>query len=150
MPEGISIERLFVGQEHSKRVRITEGMMVDFAHSLGDHTSFHQDPEKAKRSFYGRNVSPGMLTASLIGMVLGTEFPGEGTIYVSQELNFLRPVFAGDELTLRVTVRQVLSGRNRVRVQTKVINQEGETVLDGLAEVMPPRALNGGADCHAA
>lgn len=150
MPEGIGIERLTVGQEHSKRVLISEDMMVQFAHSLGDHTSFHQDPEKAKHSFYGRNVSPGMLTASLIGMVLGTEFPGEGTIYVSQEMRFMRPVFADDEITLRVTVRQVMPERNRVLVRTEVSNQDGETVLDGQAVVMPPRAPNNGAESHAA
>lgn len=138
MPQGVSINKINVGHTHRKTVTMTEEMMISFTHSLGDHHSFHQDPEMAKETFFGRIVAPGMLTASLVGFVLGTEYPGLGTIYVSQELNFTKPVYAGDDLTISVTVLEVMPNRNRVRLETSVQNQDGQTVLKGAAEIIPP------------
>jgi acyl dehydratase len=138
MAQGLSIDRIKVGHTHEKDVQMTEEMMIGFTRSLGDYDSFHQDPEMAKGSYFGRIVAPGMLTASLIGFVLGTEYPGLGTIYVSQGLKFLKPVYVGDVLTISVSVLEVLPKRNRVRLSTLVINQDGQAVLDGQAEIIPP------------
>lgn len=138
MAQGLTIDQLKVGHIHEKDVEMTEEMMIGFTRSLGDHDSFHQDPEMAKESYFGRIVAPGMLTASLIGFVLGTEYPGLGTIYVSQGLKFLKPVYAGDVLTISVSVLEVLPNRNRVRLSTLVLNQDGQAVLEGQAEIIPP------------
>ncbi len=138
MAQGLTIERIKVGHTHIKDVQMTEEMMIGFTRSLGDHDSFHQDPEMAKQSYFGRIVAPGMLTASLIGFVLGTEYPGLGTIYVSQGLKFIKPVYAGDILTISVSVLEVLPERNRVWLNTLVNNQDGQAVLDGQAEIIPP------------
>ena len=138
MAQGLTIGQIKVGHTHAKDVLMTEEMMIGFTRSLGDHDSFHQDPEMAKESYFGRIVAPGMLTASLIGFVLGTEYPGLGTIYVAQRLKFIKPVYAGDRLTISVSVLEVLLERNRVRLNTSVKNQEGQIVLDGQAEIIPP------------
>ena len=37
-----------------------------------------------------------MLIASFISSVIGNKFPGNGTIYVSQNLKFMRPVKIND------------------------------------------------------
>jgi acyl dehydratase len=138
MAQGMTIKDIKVGHTHEKDVEMTEEMMIGFTRSLGDHDSFHQDPEMAKDSYFGRIVAPGMLTASLIGFVLGTEYPGLGTIYVSQRLKFIKPVYVGDLLTISVSVLEILPERNRVRLGTLVRNQEGQAVLDGQAEIIPP------------
>lgn len=132
------MDKIRVGHTHEKDVRMTEEMMIAFTRALGDYDSFHQDPEMAKESYFGRMVAPGMLTASLIGFVLGTEYPGLGTIYVSQGLKFIKPVYVGDLLTISVSVLEVLPERNRVRLSTMVSNQDGQLVLDGQAEIIPP------------
>ena len=148
MTKALTIENIRVGHTHEKRVPMTQEMMIAFTRSLGDHDSFHQDPEMAKESYFGRIVAPGMLTASLIGFVLGTEYPGLGTIYVSQDLKFIKPVYAGDLLTISVSVLEVLPERNRVRLNTLVKNQEGRAVLEGQAEIIPP-GDNGSKDGEA-
>lgn len=138
MPAVLTIDQLSVGQTHAKQVAVTQEMMISFTRALGDHQSFHQDPEMAKQSYFGRMVSPGMLTASLIGFVLGTEFPGLGTIYVAQSLKFVKPVYDGDLLTVSITVLEIIPQRSRVRLITDVRNQDGQTVLAGQAEIIPP------------
>ena len=79
-----------------------------------------------------------MLQAGILSGVLGTRFPGVGTIYLSQSLTFLKPAFIGDRITFRLKVVELLREKNRARLETVCINQRGETILTGEALVMPP------------
>ena len=80
-----------------------------------------------------------MLGGSLISTVLGTDFPGPGTIYVSQSLRFLRPVHPGDRLTVTVTVTSLDTTKRRAVLDTRCVDQDGAAVIEGEAEVVPPR-----------
>lgn len=81
-----------------------------------------------------------MLLAGFISTVVGNRLPGPGTIYVRQELNFLAPVRIGDTVTARAEVVEVIKEKNRVKLKTTCLNQEGKTVVDGEALVSPPKA----------
>ena len=138
MTNALTIGQLRVGQKHQKTVLMTEQMMADFASAVGDRHSLHHDPITARQSYFGQLVAPGMLTAGLIGLVLGTEFPGLGTVYVSQDLKFLKPVSAGDQLTIDLEIAEIIPSHNRVHLITNINNQNGHPVLSGHATVMPP------------
>ena len=83
-------------------------------------------------------IAHGMWGGALISTVLGTELPGPGTIYVSQTLNFQRPICLGDSVT--VTVRALARNRTkrRVTLECNVVNQNSEVVIRGRAEVVAP------------
>jgi 3-hydroxybutyryl-CoA dehydratase len=81
-----------------------------------------------------------MLCAGLISAVLGNILPGNGTIYIRQELNFLAPVRIGDTITAQVEILEIMSAKNRVRFKTACVNQDGTIVIDGEALVSPPKA----------
>jgi acyl dehydratase len=115
---------------------IDDGMIASFAALSGDTNPMHLSSEFAARTRYGRPVAQGMLTASLISAVIGTRLPGPGCIWVSQTLNFRRPVFAGDSITTTVTVTNVEQQRPFVTLSTSCANQRGECVLDGEAVVL--------------
>lgn len=138
MIQALTIDQLHVGQKHQRTMLMTEQMMADYARAVGDRHSLHHDPITARESYFGGLVSPGMLTAGLIGLVLGTEFPGLGTVYVSQDLKFLKPVRAGDQLTINLQISEIIPSQNRVRLNTTIDNQHGHPVLSGNATVMPP------------
>ena len=74
----------------------------------------------------------------LISTVLGTEFPGPGTVYVSQGLNFWRPITIGDTLTITVTCKEKFEHNHHVILDCLAVNQDGLKVIDGVAEVMAP------------
>ena len=57
-----------------------------------------------------------------------------------QELNFKAPVRFGDTITARAEVIEIITEKNRVRLKTTCVNQEGTLVLDGEALVSPPKA----------
>lgn len=135
----VTIERIGVGQTYAVEVLISDEMVRHFAAATGDNNPLHLDDEFARRSIFKARVAHGMLSAGILSMVFGTRFPGLGTIYLSQEMRFLRPVFIGDTLRVELEVREVMLAKNRIRVATTCRNQHGQEVLTGEAVVMPPR-----------
>src|SRR5262249_8236817 len=99
----------------------------------------HSDPGYAATTRFGDVIAPGLLTGGLISAVIGTRLPGPGTIYLSQNFRFLRPVRIGDTVTARVEVTELLRDRNRVCLRTLCRNQAGEPVIEGEAWVMPSK-----------
>ena len=130
-----------VGQKAFVVKTISEEDVRDFAEISGDDNPLHLDEAYAAGSRFGKRVVHGMLAASLISRVIGTKLPGEGTIYLSQSLKFLKPVFIGDTVRAEVEITKLDTERGRITLETRVIRQDGECVLAGEALVIPPEKL---------
>src|ERR1044072_192987 len=102
-----------------------------FASVTGDHNPIHVDEAFAKTTRFGRRIAHGMLTASLISSVLANRLPGEGSVYLGQTLKFVAPVFPGDQITARVTIKEIREDKPIVKLETVCMNQRGETVIRG-------------------
>ena len=136
---GLTIDQIEEGDE-AEIVRVAaERDIAGFVDAVGDDNPIHSDPAYAADSMFKERIAPGIWTAGLISAVIGTRLPGPGTIYVSQDLRFLRPVKLGDAIRARVQVIETSRERNRVRLRTVCRNQRGEEVLTGEALVMPSR-----------
>ncbi|HYL81030.1 MAG TPA: MaoC family dehydratase [Candidatus Acidoferrum sp.] len=136
---GRTIDQLAVGDAAELTREVTPGDILKFVESVGDRNPVHSDLAYAASTLFREPIAPGIWTAGLISAVIGTELPGPGSIYVTQELRFLRPVKPGDTITTRVEVVEILRERNRVRLKTTCRNQRGEVVLDGEAWVLPSK-----------
>lgn len=131
------IEQLSVGQsaESSKTVSILD--INTFADLSGDHNPVHLDAEFAATTPFKGVIAHGMLSASFISAILGTTLPGEGTIYMGQNLKFLAPVRPGDTVRTVVTVKEIVAEKRRVICQTACY--VGDTqVIDGEATLLVP------------
>ncbi len=109
-----------------------------FAILSGDVNPTHVDQAFAKSDVFHRLVAHGMWGGALISAVLGTELPGPGTIYLGQSLRFHRPVGVGDTVSVSVAVKHKFADGHRVVFDCTAINQRGETVISGTAEVQAP------------
>jgi 3-hydroxybutyryl-CoA dehydratase len=136
--KGKTLKELSVGESFQYTTAVTEEMVDKFAEATGDSNPVHLDEDFARQTIFKTRVAHGLLSAGLVSSVLGTRFPGVGTIYISQTLEFKRPVFIGDEITIRLTVLDKDPDRNRLRLETVCLNQKGKVVLTGQAVVMPP------------
>ncbi|HHZ01487.1 MAG TPA: MaoC family dehydratase [Tissierellia bacterium] len=136
---GFSIENLKVGQKASFTKSITETDVYLFAGISGDINPAHINEEYAKNTYFKRRIAHGILSAALISAVIGVQLPGPGTIYESQTLNFLAPVYFGDTITSTVEIKEIIKDRNRVVLTTLCTNQDGIEVTKGEAVVLPPR-----------
>jgi 3-hydroxybutyryl-CoA dehydratase len=137
---GKTINELSVGDKAEVAKTISESDIYLYAGITGDFNPAHIDEEYAKGTFFKTRIAHGMLLGGFISTVIGNKLPGPGTIYVKQELNFLAPVHMGDTITARAEVVEIVAEKNRIRLKTLCINQEGATVLDGEALVSPPKA----------
>jgi phosphate acetyltransferase len=109
-----------------------------FAGMSGEVNPRHVDADFARSDMFHHVLSHGMWGGALIAAVLGTELPGPGTVYLSQELRFGRAVGLGDTITVRVTVTGKSADHNRVTLDCLCTNQKGETVIEGRACVTAP------------
>jgi len=134
---GRTIHELRMGDVAEVVRQVDADGVAEFVEAVGDYNPIHSDPEYAARTSFREPIAPGVFTAGLISAAIGTELPGPGAIYLSQTLKFLKPVKVGDTITARVTVAELLTERNRIRLSTVCLNQHGEEVLTGEAWVMP-------------
>jgi 3-hydroxybutyryl-CoA dehydratase len=126
-----SFPEIRIGDCASFSKTISEFDVYAFAGITGDFNPVHVNRIAAEDSPFGARVAHGMLTAGLISTVLSAELPGPGTIYLSQSLRFLKPVFIGDTITARVEVMELVAEKNRVRLRTSCSNERGEVVAEG-------------------
>jgi len=126
--------------DHAELTRVVEdGDIAAFVDAVGDYNPVHSDAAYAATTPFKAPIAPGIFTAGLISAVIGTQLPGPGAIYLSQSLKFVKPVKSGDRITARAEVIEVIRDRNRIRLQTVCVNQNGEEVLSGEAWVMPSK-----------
>ncbi|APW45942.1 bifunctional enoyl-CoA hydratase/phosphate acetyltransferase [Rhodoferax antarcticus] len=109
-----------------------------FAAVSGDTNPAHMDPEYANDTLFHGVIAHGMWSGALISALLGTQFPGPGTIYQDQALHFAKPVRVGDTLTVTVTVTSKNADNHSLELDCQVINQKGTCVLSGTARVLAP------------
>jgi len=133
-------KKLMIKDTYSIKRIITEEAINDFARVSGDSNPVHLDELYAKESIFGKKIAHGFLVASSISTVIGMHLPGNGTIYLSQNLKFRKPVFIGDEITTTVEVLD-FPKEKRVLLKTTCVNQIMETVIEGDALVIPPHDI---------
>jgi 3-hydroxybutyryl-CoA dehydratase len=109
-----------------------------FASIVGDLNPIHLDAEFAETSFFKKRIVHGAFLAGLISKVLGMDFPGQGTVYISQNSVFKRPVYVDTTVTVQVKVTQVMVDKRRLILDTTILNSDGEICLAGSATVWLP------------
>lgn len=130
------MRRLEIGQSESFSKTISESDVYGFAGIVGDFNPVHVNKVVAGQSMFGKPIAHGMLVGSLISTVLGMKLPGEGTIYLEQNLKFCKPVFYGDTVTAKVTVTDIINEQKGIyKLDTFITNQSGEITHEGYAVV---------------
>ena len=136
--ENYPFEDILVGQPARLVRTLTVADIQAFAAVSGDINPAHLDPQYANATLFHGVIGHGMWAGSLISTVLGTVFPGPGTIYLEQNLHFSRPIRVGDTLNVTVTCIAKHDDKKTVDLDCLLVNQKGERVLYGVAKVMAP------------
>ena len=134
--ENYTFDEISIGQSARLLRTLTLKDIEAFAAVSGDTNPAHLDPEYANDTLFHGVIAHGMWSGALISALLGTQFPGPGTIYQDQALHFVKPVRVGDTLTVTVTSRN--SANNSIELDCQVVNQNQNCVLSGTARVLAP------------
>ena len=130
-------EDMAIGQSESLTHQVSMADIAAFADISGDHNPVHVDKTYGEASRFGGNIAHGIYTAGLISALLGMRLPGPGAIYLSQSLKFMAPVRPGDELTVSITIKEMIDRGRRV-VMDCLAEVDDTVVLTGEATVMAP------------
>lgn len=125
-----------IGQRASFSKIVTESDLTTFTGLIGDSNPIRVDAEYARTSRFGQRAAHGMFTGGLISAVLGNKLPGPGAIYLSQQLEFLAPVFIGDTITATVEVTSWRPEKRIVTLKTDCFNQQQKQVMTGKAVLL--------------
>ena len=136
--ENRTFDEIAVGDSASLDRTLAQRDIELFAAMSGDVNPAHMDPAYAQTDIFHRVIAHGMWGGALVSTVLGTELPGPGTIYLSQDLHFRAPVDLGDTITVTVTARAKNPARHRIVFDCRCSNQHGVDVILGTAEVQAP------------
>ena len=137
MKESYSIDEISVGMSASYAQTITDADVKQFAGISGDNNPVHMNEEYANESRFKKRIAHGLLSASFFSALFGTRLPGKGCVYVSQNLDFKKPVYLGDTVTATVTVTDIDIKKKRVFFETKCL-VKNRIVIDGTAELYIP------------
>jgi len=126
-----SLGRFSVGSTAEISHVITATDIERFADLTGDTNPVHVDRAFAERTPMKGTVAHGMLSASFISTMIGKHIPGDGSLWMTQTLEFLLPVRVGDQITVRATVTDLNPAHRTLNLATEVFNQHGQKVIDG-------------------
>ncbi len=136
--ENRTFDEIQVGDSAGLVRTLTKDDINLFAVMSGDVNPAHLDEEYAKSDMFHKIIAHGMWGGSLISTLLGTKLPGPGTIYLGQSLSFREPVAVGDTITVSVTAVAKDQEKHHVTFDCHCVNQKGEVVIEGTAEVIAP------------
>ncbi len=132
-----TIMNYYIGQSAKVLKVISRELIEDFSKLSGDYNPVHLKEDYAKEQGFTTCIAHGMIGGALLSAVIGTEFPGQGTIYLSQNLTFCKPIYVGE--TIRICVEIIdLSDNNRARLSTVIRKEDGEEAVVGEACVKLP------------
>lgn len=133
-----AIKYLKIGDKAQFTKSITEEEVIVFAKISGDDNPIHLNEEYAKNSIFKQKIVHGFLVGSLISAAIGKNLPGNGTIYLNQNMKFLAPVLMNEKITAYIEVVDFPKG-NQVLLSTICKNQDQKIVIDGTALVIAPK-----------
>ncbi len=136
--ENRTFDEIQIGDSASLTRTLTKEDIQLFAIMSGDISPIHVDEEYAKSDMFQKIIAHGMWGGALISALLGTKLPGPGSIYLGQTLRFRRPVAPGDTITVSATATAKNPEKNRITFECECVNQHGEAVITGTAEILAP------------
>ena len=111
-----------VGASFEYPFKISQEEVQRFADLTGDNNPIHLDAEYAAATAFKRPIIHGMLGATVFTKVLGTQFPGFGSIYVKQTLEFLRPMFVDTDYKAVFKIQSINSEKHIAEISTEIMD----------------------------
>ncbi|MPM85382.1 (R)-specific enoyl-CoA hydratase [bioreactor metagenome] len=124
-----------IGDKYTHELTYKQTDVNTFAQITGDNNPIHLDAEFAAKTPFKRPIVHGFYSASVFSMVFGTKFPGEGTIYMYQDMKFLAPVFVEELYKAKFEVMEVNTEKHVGVIKCILEDSSGKIVIEGTAKL---------------
>lgn len=116
--------------------RFSQEDVNGFAEITGDNNPIHLDEDYASNTIFKRRIIHGFLAGSIFSKVFGTLFPGEGTIYLKQEMKFLAPMYTNENYKATFEITELNKEKGKATVKTTITDSSGKETISGEAIIM--------------
>jgi acyl dehydratase len=111
--------------------------VVLFAQVSGDNNPLHLDADFAATTAFKRPIIHGALASSVFSKIMGTEFPGFGSVYMKQVSEYKRPMFVDTEYEAVFTVMSINPDKHTAEISTEIFDvSTGKKTTEGMAVIM--------------
>lgn len=123
------------GDTYTHEVMFNQADVDMFAKISGDNNPVHIDPEYAAKTPFKRPIVHGFFSGAVFSKVFGTLFPGEGTIYLYQDMKFLAPVYVDQQFVAKFEVESVDTQRHIGKIKCSLEDTDGKVYISGTAKL---------------
>jgi len=117
--------------------KFTQEEVERFAELTGDNNPIHLDAAYAATTNFKRPIIHGMLGATVFTKILGTQYPGFGSIYLKQTLEFLRPMYVETDYKAVFTIKSIDNAKHIAEITTEILDvQTKKVVTRGMATMI--------------
>jgi acyl dehydratase len=129
--------KLTLGSTYSYDFSFKQDDVIAFAKLTGDDNPLHLDPEYAAQTPFKRPIIHGALSLSVFTKIIGTKFPGYGSVYMKQTAQFFRPMFVDTDYEVVFTVIAIDPDKHIAEIEGEVFDkQTKKKTIVGVATLM--------------
>ncbi len=132
-PSNLPFSEIKIGSKYSFKRSFSNDDILVFAHLIGDFNPLHINPAHTQKIFK-QNIVHGMLMGGLFSTLVGMHCPGKNCLYLSQEIEFIKPVYPNQKFMVKGTVINKVETLKILNIKTEVF-VKGEVFIRGHAKV---------------
>lgn len=133
--------KLKIGDNYKEEFIITQEMVNKFAELSGDKNPLHLDKKFAAKTRFKKPIVHGLFSVTSFGKVMGTKFPGTGSIHVGQNLSFKRPLYPDKKYIVRVELIKIIKDKHFGVFKTQIFDTEKNLIIDGTGTALHEEKL---------
>ena len=133
--------KLKIGESYKEEFIITQEMVNKFAELSGDKNPLHIDKKFASKTRFKKPIVHGLFSVTSFGKVMGTKFPGSGSIHVGQNLSFKRPLYPDRKYVVSIELIKIIKDKHFGVFKTQIFDTEGNLIVDGTGTALHEEKL---------
>lgn len=132
-PSNLKFSEIKIGSKYGFKRSFSNDDILAFARLSGDFNPLHINPDHGQKIFV-QNIVHGMLVSSLFSTLVGMYCPGTNCLYLSQEIEFMKPVYPNQKVIVKGTVINKVEALKILNLKTEILIK-GTTAVKGYAKV---------------
>ncbi|MCL6570315.1 MAG: enoyl-CoA hydratase [Bacillus sp. (in: Bacteria)] len=138
---GRKIEEITVGEKLSLTEKIEDKDILLYLGLTDDANPLYIQHDYASQTPFKKPIVPSIMLTGIITSAISKYLPGPGSHILSQEIEFLLPVYHYGTIEFLFEVIEVITEMHAIVISIVATNEKNETVIKGKMKVSPSYRL---------
>ena len=130
-----TIGDIYLGLNHSFQIELDKEKVDSFLQLSGDTNPLHVNAAYAMSKGFKDRVVYGMLVSAFYSTLVGLYIPGEYAILHGIDIQFSKPAFIGDKLSVYGEVSYINEAYKQIEIRAYIKNQDSVKISKALIKV---------------